>query len=241
LRRRRGSALRCLCRCASDGSRRLSGDRSMHRRNHDRRNLARDGGACGSRERRSETRRDRARCAGLRHSGVRAGLRCDSGTGRRRRGDRSGLLHRCRRRSRRHSRTVLRRRGCGLSNGLRRRLCGRRRIPHRVSRRHGCRALAEPLARSLTGPGTGVDVPDDSEPLFGLGKAGEVAHVKTETFAIVFEPAAHEEAEALQLWRIRMRKRHRRCRRAEIDDELLCDCSSLRATGLWCTTSGHAL
>ena len=65
----------------------------------------------------------------------------------------------------------------------------------------GCRgsSRAQLLAGRLTGPGARIEIANDVQPLFRLGKRGEVAHVQPEALAIVLAMTADEEAEAFQL------------------------------------------
>jgi hypothetical protein len=81
------------------------------------------------------------------------------------------------------------------------------------------------LARGLTGPCTGINVPHDTQPFLGLRLAGEKSHVQTEALATLLEPTTDEEGEALELRQVRLRERHRRRRRAQIEDERSCLCS----------------
>ncbi len=84
-----------------------------------------------------------------------------------------------------------------------------------------CRGSTRPqlLAGRFSGPCPRVDVTNHTEPLFGFGECGEVAHVEPETLATFLEAATHEEGEALQFRQVDLGKRHWRGRRAEIQDE----------------------
>ena len=102
---------------------------------------------------------------------------------------------------------------------------------HGVSRlcRGGLRrASAEFLAGRLTRPRAGIDLPHQTQPFLGFRLAGEESHVQTETLATLLEAAAHEERKALELGQIRLRERHRRRRRAQIEDVRSCLCSRRR-------------
>jgi hypothetical protein len=77
-------------------------------------------------------------------------------------------------------------------------------------------SCAQLFAGRLTSPGSGIDLANDVQPLFGFGECGEVAHVKPETLAAFLEAPADKEGKALQLRQIHLGQRHRRGRRAEI-------------------------
>ena len=68
------------------------------------------------------------------------------------------------------------------------------------------------LTRRLAGPGTRIDIANDTQPLFGFGQCREVTHVQTEALAALFEAAAHEEGKALQLFLVGLSQCHRRGR-----------------------------
>jgi hypothetical protein len=90
-----------------------------------------------------------------------------------------------------------------------------------LSLRGSCRrgASTQLLARRFTGPGTGIDVTNHTEPLFGFRLCGEVAHVQTEALAAFLEAAADEERETLELGQINLRQGHWRGGRAQVQDE----------------------
>jgi hypothetical protein len=81
---------------------------------------------------------------------------------------------------------------------------------------------AQLLAWRFAGPRTGINVSHHAQPFLGFRLAGEETHVQAEALAALLETAAHEEGEALELGQLRLRERHRRCRRAQIEDERSC-------------------
>ena len=122
------------------------------------------------------------------------------------------------------------RRGGGYRRGGRRcggacggRCCGRVRLRAggvlRLRGRSGRGALAQLAPRGLTCPGAGVDLAHHAQPLLGLGQRGEVAHVQTKALAPFLEAPADEEGETLELRQIRLRERHGRRRRAQVEHE----------------------
>jgi hypothetical protein len=78
---------------------------------------------------------------------------------------------------------------------------------------------AELFTRRFAGPRTGINIANDTQPLFGFRECREVTHVQTKTLTALLEAAAHEERKTLQLFLVRLGERHRRCRRAQIQNE----------------------
>jgi hypothetical protein len=78
---------------------------------------------------------------------------------------------------------------------------------------------AKLFTRCFAGPRTRINVANDTQPLFGFRECREITHVETKTLAPFLEAAAHEEGETLQLFLVRLGERHRRCRRAQIQNE----------------------
>ena len=81
------------------------------------------------------------------------------------------------------------------------------------------RPSAELFTRRFAGPCARINIANDTQPLFGFRERREVTHVQTETLAALFKAAAHEEGKTLQLFLVRLGKRHRRRRRAQIQNE----------------------
>ena len=78
---------------------------------------------------------------------------------------------------------------------------------------------AELFTRRFAGPCARINIANDTQPLFGFRECREITHVQTETLAALLEAATHEERKTLQLFLVRLGKRHRRCRRAQIQNE----------------------
>lgn len=87
--------------------------------------------------------------------------------------------------------------------------------------RGGCSrsTSAQLFPRRLASPGSRIDLPNHTQPLLGFGKRGEVTHVQPEALAPFFEATTHKKGEAFQLGQVDLRERHRRRRRAEIQNE----------------------
>jgi hypothetical protein len=79
--------------------------------------------------------------------------------------------------------------------------------------------LAQLLAGRLSGPCTGIDVADCTEPFFRFGECREITHVKAESLAAFLEAPADEKAEALEFGLLRIRQRHGRRRGAQVEHE----------------------
>jgi hypothetical protein len=88
-----------------------------------------------------------------------------------------------------------------------------------LRRSRGSRACAQLLTGRFACPCTGINFANDVQPLLSLGERAEVPHVESEPLTAFLEPAAHEKGKALQLGQIHLSKRHRRRRRAEIENE----------------------
>ncbi len=73
-------------------------------------------------------------------------------------------------------------------------------------------ASAELFTRRLAGPGTRINVANDTQPLFGFGECREITHVQTKTLAALLKAPTHEEGKTLQLFLVRLGERHRRRR-----------------------------
>lgn len=80
-------------------------------------------------------------------------------------------------------------------------------------------ASAELFTRRFAGPRTRINIADDTQPLFGFRERREVTHVETKTLAALLKAPAHEEGKTLQLFFVRLGERHRRRRRAQIQNE----------------------
>jgi hypothetical protein len=78
---------------------------------------------------------------------------------------------------------------------------------------------AQLFTRRFAGPRTWINIANDTQPLFGFRECREVTHVETKTLAALLEAPAHEEGKTLQLFLVRLGERHRRCRRAQIQNE----------------------
>ena len=78
---------------------------------------------------------------------------------------------------------------------------------------------AELFTWRFAGPRTRINITNDTQPFFGFRECREVTHVQTETLAALLEATTHEEGKTLQLFFVRLGKRHRRCRRAQIQNE----------------------
>src|SRR5262249_49283385 len=76
----------------------------------------------------------------------------------------------------------------------------------------------EILAGRFTGPGAGIYLAHHGQHFFGGRHGLEVAHVQAETFAAILAAAAHEKGVLRERGVFRLRQRHRRRRRGQIDD-----------------------
>ena len=77
---------------------------------------------------------------------------------------------------------------------------------------------AQFLAGRFAGPGARINLAHDGEHFLGGLHGLEVAHVQAEALAAVLETTAHEEGVLSEGRILRLRQRHRRRRRGQIDD-----------------------
>ena len=81
---------------------------------------------------------------------------------------------------------------------------------------------AQLFSRRLARPRTRINIANDTQPLFGFRECREVTHVQTKTLAALLKAPAHEESKTLQLFLVRLGERHRRRRRAQVQNERSC-------------------
>jgi hypothetical protein len=79
-------------------------------------------------------------------------------------------------------------------------------------RGRGRSTRAQFLTLRFASPGPWIDLAHDVQPFFRLSERREVTHMEAEALTTLFEAAAHEESEPLQLGQISLCERHR-CRR----------------------------